>query len=470
MKNYIKFFYISFMFFILSCVNIGKCVDGNCKNGKGTFIYSSREEAPKLYFDSSPHTHDSKGAYSGEWVNGQRNGFGKMIYFSEDEYQGQWKNDLQNGWGVYKTKFGFKYEGYWSAGQYEGKGSLIFYDGSKYEGSWRFSMPDGEGVFTLSNGVKIKGQWFRGSPADDSIITIIFKDGYEYSGVWKISHSTSLSKTSSSNNDICIRGNNINGNAVVLSSQGFIYFGKYKNGVRNGFGIIYEVFENFQAYIGEWRDDKFQGDGEFLYLKFFYKYKGQFNNFEYHGYGLLEVDNVFIYSGEFYYGKKDGFGEITFGKYDYREEGTTYEGYFKSGYFHGWGVFKKKDGFKQEGYWSLDKYLGKKLIVKGDCKNGFGVYTLEDGSRYEGEFKDGKKNGNGIFIYGSKSKTFDNEVRYDGNWKNDCMDGVGTMIYTDSKYIGEWKRDYKHGNGIMYDKNNMEIYNGEWFVDEKIQN
>ena len=43
--------------------------------------------------------------YTGEWLNGKREGFGKIIFKNGTSYEGDWKNDLREGHGkiVYKS-------------------------------------------------------------------------------------------------------------------------------------------------------------------------------------------------------------------------------------------------------------------------------------------------------------------------------------------------------------------------------
>ena len=45
-------------------------------------------------------------------------------------------------------------------------------------------------------------------------------------------------------------------------------------------------------------------------------------------------------------------------------------------------------------------------------------YIFNNGNRYEGDWKNGKKEGKGIFYFNSGS-------RYEGDWKNDKMEGKG---------------------------------------------
>lgn len=91
-------------------VYYGEVKDGK-PNGKGTMTWSKNK------------------SYSGQWVNGKREGYGKYIAveknyeYSEDEgdptliiYTGYWKNDKFNGKGIYKRQvfapivYGFQYK------------------------------------------------------------------------------------------------------------------------------------------------------------------------------------------------------------------------------------------------------------------------------------------------------------------------------------------------------------------------
>ena len=65
------------------------------------------------------------------------------------------------------------------------------------------------------------------------------------------------------------------------------------------------------------------------------------------------------------------------------------------------------------------------------------------GDSYTGDLKDGKRDGEGIFIY-------PNGDRYEGEWKNDKRNGKGTYIYTfGKKYVGDWKDDKKQADTLL---------------------
>ena len=157
------------------------------------------------------------------------------------------------------------------------------------------------------------------------------------------------------------------------------------------------------------------------------QYKGDVENGEPNGLGVIINTNKGKYVGEWKDGKKHGQGTFTYGKGKW--EGEKYEGEFKDGYRHGQGTYTWSNG---------DKYIGE---FNNDKPNGQGTYTWSDGRKYEGEFKDGIKHGQGTF------------TSVMGN-----------------KYVGEWKEN-KSWIGKEYDKNGNIIgkfVNGVKMIEEPV--
>ncbi len=99
---------------------------------------------------------------------------------------------------------------------------------------------------------------------------------------------------------------------------------------------------------------------------------------------------------------------------------------------------------------------------EGGCKNG-----LADGrgiaigtSFYQGQFRSGKKHGQGV-------KVWSNGDRYEGGFKDDAMNGVGSYRWgAKSKwagdfYVGEYRDDMRHGQGV-YEWASGDRYEGIW--------
>ncbi len=100
--------------------------------------------------------------------------------------------------------------------------------------------------------------------------------------------------------------------------------------------------------------------------------------------------------------------------------GERYEGEFKSGLRHGWGIMQFNNG------------------------------------RYEGEWKDGNRHGNG-------KETFGNEAdSYEGQWVNDKPEGYGTRKFLNGgSYQGNKKDGRNSGFGIARYANG-DVYRGQY--------
>ena len=126
----------------------------------------------------------------------------------------------------------------------------------------------------------------------------------------------------------------------------------------------------------------------------------------------------------------------------------SYEGDFKKG---------KRDGHGTYIYLNGDKYEGD---FKNNVKDGKGIYTYENKDVFIGDYKDGKMNGKGIYTYIDGDK-------YDGEYKDDHRDGLGTYIYSNgNKYIGSWKEGRKDGKGTFYYKDGSK-YVGDFYKGKK---
>ena len=105
---------------------------------------------------------------------------------------------------------------------------------------------------------------------------------------------------------------------------------------------------------------------------------------------------------------------------------------------------------------TADGYDGEYKDGKFD---GQGTYIWSDGDMYEGEWKDGKVHGQGTYTYSSGTK-------YVGEWKDDQRTGQGTMTYYDgAKYEGGWKDGKRHGQGTQYNEEGKIYFEGEFKED-----
>ena len=163
----------------------------------------------------------------------------------------------------------------------------------------------------------------------------------------------------------------------------------------NCFGTY--TFANGNEYVGEFKDDKYNGQGTFTHLAenqwkgskddkrypqqlitlaYGNKYVGAFKDGKYNGQGIYTHANGTKYVGEYKDGKPNGQGTWTFG-------GDIYVGGFKDDKWHGQGTYTLADG---------TKYVGE---YKDDQRHGQGIFTYPDGTKHVGEWKDDKLNGQG---------------------------------------------------------------------------
>ena len=110
--------------------------------------------------------------YDGEFLNGNRHGFGTYFYANGNKYIGEWSNDRPNG-----------------------KGTMIFASGTKYIGEVKNGKRHGQGSYFYSDGERLTGKWNEGEFVDSSSYKKLENDN---SNFYKKSKSTENTKLRSS--------------------------------------------------------------------------------------------------------------------------------------------------------------------------------------------------------------------------------------------------------------------------------
>lgn len=112
------------------------------KHGKGTFYYADSTQA------------------SGEWREGEYLGNSQI----EHGRVGCVEGDCKNGRGTYIFKDGAaKYVGQFANGQPDGEGVIYYANGERYKGAWALGSFNGEGTLFLTDGTQVTGFWKDGS-------------------------------------------------------------------------------------------------------------------------------------------------------------------------------------------------------------------------------------------------------------------------------------------------------------------
>jgi len=87
------------------------CIQGDCTDGKGTYIFK-----------------EGSAKYVGDFKNAQPHGFGICTYANGDRYRGEWADGAFMGKGTLYLRDGTEVTGYWRNGEFVGKDQPIDYE------------------------------------------------------------------------------------------------------------------------------------------------------------------------------------------------------------------------------------------------------------------------------------------------------------------------------------------------------
>ncbi|MEM8638188.1 MAG: hypothetical protein AAGG51_05105 [Cyanobacteria bacterium P01_G01_bin.54] len=270
------------------------------------------------------------------------------------------------------------------------------------------------------------------------------------------------------------------GNGICQYPDGY-YRGDILNGIRQGQGVFYyynsgegddeggESSEEDGAtsgiatvYEGEFRDDRPNGRGRFVYAND-YRYEGEVRNGLPHGTGLfvflttppsLETEEIegepylvdirwkqeeylSRYYGQFANGLFSGQGSLIFGVCrEYFVNGqvdlrcSRYDGQFRNGLPHGRGTYSDDICVIRGGEYDCIRFSGN---FWGGQPNGQGTLSFPDHGRCDGQFNDSTMRGRATCRY-------NNGDRYTGDLRHGFPHGAGTVVYADgTSYSGEFR-------------------------------
>ena len=186
-------------------------------------------------------------------------------------------------------------------------------------------------------------------------------------------------------------------------------------------------------------------------------YNGEFRDGKKHGYGVERDTNGYQYSGTWQNGLYHGQGELQ------KSNGSTYKGTFRCGTFHGIGTLVRGET-TYTGHWCHGTYHGEGTlhILTGTyegifyygVQHGEGTFTDKRGNIYSGRWRKGLRHGQGIYTT--------DDGTYTGKWLRNLESGFGRLVSkTTGVYVGEWKRGLRHNQGEQIYPNGTR-YNGGW--------
>ena len=272
----------------------------------------------------------------------------------EERQTGCISGDCKNGKGIYIYHSGAIYIGDFQSGEVHGYGSCHYPDGSTYQGQWIHRYPDGRGTKTFKDGTKRSGYWKKGQPVDEYgnfVEDFIVAEGYTAAATEIQTGCISgdclngqgiYAYTDGSRYDGFFRNGKPALSGTFHHPNGDKYVGAFVDGMRHGKGRMY--FTNGQILEGKWINGEYEGsvekpnkskqgcvsgdcqegDGTYFF-KDGTKYLGQFRNGLPHGQGKVEYLNGEIYEGEMAEGQFDGYGTLRL------VNGTEVVGYWSKG-------------------------------------------------------------------------------------------------------------------------------------------
>ncbi|KAK7245061.1 hypothetical protein RIF29_39892 [Crotalaria pallida] len=166
------------------------------------------------------------------------------------------------------------------------------------------------------------------------------------------------------------------GHGIYVWSDGGVYEGEWRRGVRNGIGKM--RWRSGAVYEGEFSGGYIHGTGTYIGSDKL-TYKGRWRLNLKHGLGYQIYPNGDIFEGSWIQGIPEGPGKYTWAN------GNVYLGNMRGGAMSGKGTLTWITGDSFEGSW-----------LNG-MMHGLGVYTWSDGGCYVGTWTRGLKDGKGTF-------------------------------------------------------------------------
>ncbi|MEY3052766.1 MAG: hypothetical protein RLY31_2551 [Bacteroidota bacterium] len=151
------------------CFAVSGCVQGDCRDGYGTFVHPNGDRYIGDFQDGQPHGKGilyARGGnkYLGDWDRSLRQGTGRMIFREGHVYTGAFHRDQVHGRGRMDFANGDRYEGDWQRNRPHGQGVYTYLSRDRYEGSFENGCFHGAGIFVRRDGTRIQGLWEKGRP------------------------------------------------------------------------------------------------------------------------------------------------------------------------------------------------------------------------------------------------------------------------------------------------------------------
>ena len=222
----------------------------------------------------------------------------------------------------------------------------------------------------------------------------------------------------------------LHGRGVLKFNNGTQFEGMWKYGQQHGEGIW--TFADGVSYTGTWVDGAAQPEGTWMFADGTSR-KHLENSGSLVNETLPDLSRVSCYKGTCTISTHDAVGSFDDGDpptWVY-PNGARYQGGWKDGKEHGYGIWKCVCGSEYHGYW------------ENGMEHGDGLWIFHNGNRYTGEWSESWENGFGVL-------SFKEGHQYSGHWKNGKTDGKGEMTFKNgTRYEGEWHDGKLQGKAVI---------------------
>lgn len=104
--------------------------------------------------------------YTGQWVEGEREGNGTTSFRDGAVYTGEYRSGLEHGRGFIRYPNGNSLDAEFVAGKIMGHGVFKYASGDQREGFFRDNILDGQVIFTRSDGTTVIEKWLKGEKVE----------------------------------------------------------------------------------------------------------------------------------------------------------------------------------------------------------------------------------------------------------------------------------------------------------------
>ena len=241
---------LGFGLLFLSTYVSAQCLQGNCQNGHGTFVFKSGAK------------------YMGDFKNGIIDGQGILYFSNGDKYIGQWKKHYREGKGKLIFANGDTFQGHFEKSEFK-EGVMTYSNGDRYEGQWHKNEPEGSGTYTFKNGNLYEGTFVDGRMHGEG--SMEYANGSVHIGSWQNGECTTDDTPAVAEEDIseknlpnCNKTYCPEGRGVFRYPDGSKYVGDFKDGQPDGMGQCY--YANGDEYKGYFRNHAPNGEGIYTYV------------------------------------------------------------------------------------------------------------------------------------------------------------------------------------------------------------